>query len=1248
LIFIRFPDFALTVLNAIGKFSIEEKVPILAEKMTEESVGWFCYMFVKHRASKETNLHRAYLTFLEQIDMTKRSLRVMDNITNTTYDCLNVLLKSVGQALHSTSHRTVLKNLGAWLGACTLGRNKTLKARSLDLKHLLLQATENGHLTAILPMVCNVMEGVAASKVHKLPNPWTTAVMGLLAEIHDLPNLRINLMFEVEVLCKHLGINLPDLHRTSLLQDSLPNNKHDFNQPKQGRWPENSGVFAQLPPPLNDNAPSFGPPPDISHGQSVDIGAAFGTGPTIDGGGTSSLAPPTFPSGDGADGSSVVAPRVQLLRDVDSRGFRVEIEHLQQSVLISRSIALFQIQPQLRDLVPTAVHQAIEEIISAVIERSVTISCLTTREVVSKDFAMEPDENMVKKAAQLMVSSLAGSLALVTCREPLRVSLNNHLRSMLTPASAKDSNVQVLIEQVVQIVSADNLDLGCAIVEKAVVDKALKDVEETIAPQIAIRGRYRHDAHRGETFVDPQYKDQVQTKMNVLPQAIRPTSRPLTKEQLQVYKDFMHANPPSGGPPGPRGAGGAGVVGSEFVPGATAHGQGAPVSVESQANAAALAAAAAATAASAAAAVVGNDVVSGMDGRAGSPPPAKYMPASLFGRPGENMRIRPGVQNARLPYGSGAEAPAVTNHPQGLPRAKVLEIVNRNLQETQNIISRMSPESETQYHDHIGVDPSLDAYVLLNTRRDHPLVRCCEDTLKALEACAVAAEVAFVFTAQLLKRVLDVGASRMSIEVHLLLLDEVKSIVPEVEATYAPSLIRGMEELPSFSPIQVQAFAGAFRYGFLPASEVDATLAKWMEQQQSTFDATSFSVQFLDKVCVKYHAAFSSDFPQIIDTISKRLANRVQEPTSIEPSIYDKIGNLLDHLRAAPIVSALEQPMIRKVSLTHPQGDNPISLAVGLPLDCPTVMDMDLSSLDEQLDTTLKSAAISIFEEWLRLDEQAGEAPPTIIGKLDRAGFLATENNWGKFFHAVTEYCIERWPQDAHSQPSNHPNGSGDAQNRYCDSFARLISCLMKFADQRTVRKCEVFLHCALKTICTRLVIAANKQGASFNQRPWFRIIVMLLFETSVAHPNFEPVSYQMLLAFAGAFDSLNPLRVPSFAFAWLELISHRMFMPKMLGSKRGWFVFQRLIMKFLHFFEPCLRSSNLNQPTTTLYKGFLRVLLVLLHDFPEFLCAYHLSFCDLIPPQCVQVRNLVLSAFPSNMKLPDPYSLHSFNYIQY
>jgi CCR4-NOT transcription complex subunit 1 len=48
-------------------------------------------------------------------------------------------------------------------------------------------------------------------------------------------------------------------------------------------------------------------------------------------------------------------------------------------------------------------------------------------------------------------------------------------------------------------------------------------------------------------------------------------------------------------------------------------------------------------------------------------------------------------------------------------------------------------------------------------------------------------------------------------------------------------------------------------------------------------------------------------------------------------------------------------------------------------------------------------------------------------------------------------------------------------------------------------------------------------------------------------------------------------------------------------------------------------------------------VLLVMLHDFPEFLCEYHANFCDAIPTSCIQLRNLILSAFPRNMSLPDP-----------
>ncbi|GAB2213083.1 hypothetical protein Droror1_Dr00021101 [Drosera rotundifolia] len=53
--------------------------------------------------------------------------------------------------------------------------------------------------------------------------------------------------------------------------------------------------------------------------------------------------------------------------------------------------------------------------------------------------------------------------------------------------------------------------------------------------------------------------------------------------------------------------------------------------------------------------------------------------------------------------------------------------------------------------------------------------------------------------------------------------------------------------------------------------------------------------------------------------------------------------------------------------------------------------------------------------------------------------------------------------------------------------------------------------------------------------------------------------------------------------------------------------------------------------------KGTLRVMLVLLHDFPEFLCDYHFSFCDVIPASYIQMWNIILSAFTQNMRLPDP-----------
>jgi len=62
----------------------------------------------------------------------------------------------------------------------------------------------------------------------------------------------------------------------------------------------------------------------------------------------------------------------------------------------------------------------------------VTIAGISTRELVTKDFATEPNEETLRQAAHRMAQKLAGSLALVTCKEPLRSNLSSHIRQFLS------------------------------------------------------------------------------------------------------------------------------------------------------------------------------------------------------------------------------------------------------------------------------------------------------------------------------------------------------------------------------------------------------------------------------------------------------------------------------------------------------------------------------------------------------------------------------------------------------------------------------------------------------------------------------------------------------------------------------------------------------------------------------------------------------------------------------------------------
>ena len=122
---------------------------------------------------------------------------------------------------------------------------------------------------------------------------------------------------------------------------------------------------------------------------------------------------------------------------------------------------------------------------------------------------------------------------------------------------------------------------------------------------------------------------------------------------------------------------------------------------------------------------------------------------------------------------------------------------------------------------------------------------------------------------------------------------------------------------------------------------------------------------------------------------------------------------------------------------------------------------------------------------------------------------------------------------------------------------------------------------------------------------------------------------------------ALNPSVCPGFSASWLQLVFHRFFMPRLLQTERHvrWPIFKRLLVDLLEFLSPYLSIVPLSNTIRIFYKAALRTMLILLHDFPEFLCDYHFDLVNAIPYTCIQLRNLILSAFPQDMKLPDPFT---------
>lgn len=297
-----------------------------------------------------------------------------------------MLIKSE-KCKHSSGERSILKNLGSWLGQLTIAKQRPVLQKDLDLKQLLIEAFETGRLIAVLPFVTRVLEPAKNSKVFGPPNPWVMAILSLLVEIYYFPDLKLNNKFEIERLFKQVDVNLQDVSPAMVLdRDNMDlEDNNDFAKDKKQNLAPTQARQGTGAVPSADREP-FGPQ---SRGNVPSAAAAFQRqGPGMQGMPPEVAPMPSQRAKQPAhssllpSGSAIPSGRVPLI-DYTPPKTKLQVTH-RDLVTVNPNLAVLGERLNLRQIIEQSIGQAVNEAYPPILERSVKIACNTTRFLVMK------------------------------------------------------------------------------------------------------------------------------------------------------------------------------------------------------------------------------------------------------------------------------------------------------------------------------------------------------------------------------------------------------------------------------------------------------------------------------------------------------------------------------------------------------------------------------------------------------------------------------------------------------------------------------------------------------------------------------------------------------------------------------------------------------------------------------------------------------------------------------------------------
>ena len=1041
-------DRVLFVLNNISERNLRDKIRDLTGAIEDRHHQWFATYLVEERAKSQPNFQQLYLDMLELLD----NRILWAEVLRETYVVVVRMLNS--EVVLGTTERGHLKNLAAWLGSLTIARNQPIKFRNISFKDLLIEGAATDRLLIVIPFVCKVLAQAAKSEVFRPPNPWLMEILAVLKELYDYAELKLNQKFEIEVLCKGLEIDHKTIEPSTCIR-MRPQAEEEY--------------LGQMPP--HDGLEAFG---DLS---IMSLNRARGPSERFSSAVITAALPDFIPQLQYPPSSTNVVP-----------------------------------QSTIKKIFQTAVQQAIQEIIAPVVERSVTIAAISTSQLVSKDFAMEADEEKMRNAAHTVVKALSGALALVTCKEPLRMSIQNNIRVM-----ARDLPEQAIPEGHVVMFVNDNLDLVCSTVEHAAEVSSRQEIDMQMEEAIRIRQLFRQQ-RPNEPFKDAG----ISPWAFMIPEPYRQASGGLNREQLAIYEEFGRQS------------------------------RGAPhVNNTSQDN--------------------GRQVPDVLQDQF-TPVPNLPTPGAAPAEP------RQAVQQSRL---QNIQAHPPSQQMNGYMEQPGLERGQRSVEDLLNELMRLAKEAPEER--------------ISELQATNPIHHAFEQLVSGIEFAGPGNKETWAFriAGQVTNHLFSDSLGRLEIEILAHLLGN----LCQLSVTTSRQVLMWLATLHEDDRIfNATVMIALMEVGLMDMHRLNTTIAKAIQEHRHA--AAEMLSNLMDEVLLSENpSAFRADFALSIDALTNWLAED-------------------DNLEIGKRVIAKLQIQAPDQALTPPA-------------------------------TGQKDQLEYIFDEWVHLQhpDTPRKSVAAFVYQLHMQQVIKSPEECMEFFRTCIDASVAAYERE---QALPYGSGNPDTATVKVDALARLVVDLIVYQGEQegAVKESKAkFLDQILLFIILVLNSHINTRGDAYCQKVFFRLFSSILFYLNQAAKEdaFAGFKAEVFLVVSKAFLALQPKHFPRFAFSWLTLMSHRIFIPAMLEEAKDerWDSYAQLMERLLIYTGQLIRPAGETIMAQTFYRGVLRVLLVLHHDYPEFLAENHFRFCNSIPMHCTQLRNLIVSAYPSNvLDMPDPFTL--------